>query len=125
MSKQLTIKQQRFCDNYIKTGNVTQSYIDAGYKATSNKIAYSNAKKLLEKYYICKYIEERNKELESEKIADIQEVKEYWTRLMHNDPEGEKSGLKASELLAKTYGAFLDRVETTGELEINVNIEDE
>ena len=122
--KQLTIKQQRFCDNYIKTGNATQSYIDAGYKATSNRVAYANAKKLLEKYYVKEYIKERNKELESSTIADMQEIKEFWSYLMRDTNAEAKDRLKASEYIAKTNGAFLDRVETNGEQDLNITIEE-
>jgi phage terminase small subunit len=48
----LTPKQKKFADLFIKSGNATQSYIDAGYKATKKSVAEANARKLLgEKIY--------------------------------------------------------------------------
>lgn len=46
MEKKLTLKQQRFVKEYIKTGNGTQSAIKAGYsKHTANEIAAENLAK--------------------------------------------------------------------------------
>ena len=39
LSKKLTIKQKKFADEYIKTGNATQSAINAGYsKKTAGQV---------------------------------------------------------------------------------------
>lgn len=46
--RKLTPKQKNFADEYIITGNATQSAIKAGY---SEKYANTNASKLLQKYY--------------------------------------------------------------------------
>nr|WP_237446583.1 terminase small subunit [Shimazuella alba] len=43
----MTPKQKEFADLFIKSGNATQSYIDAGYKATNKSVAEANARKLL------------------------------------------------------------------------------
>lgn len=34
---ELSIKQERFCVEYAKSGNARQAYINAGYKARDNK----------------------------------------------------------------------------------------
>lgn len=81
----LTEKQRRFADYYIESGNATQSYIDAGYKATKRTVAEANARKLLGNYSVKKYIEERMEELKSERIADQQEILEYYTRVMRGE----------------------------------------
>ena len=52
----MTLKQQRFADEYIITANATQAAIKAGYsKKTAKVIANEN----LTKPYIKKYIDER------------------------------------------------------------------
>ena len=51
--KKLTLKQQRFADEYIISGNATQSAIIAGY---SKKYAATNTDKLLKNTNISKYI---------------------------------------------------------------------
>lgn len=43
--QKLTIKQKRFADEYVKTGNATDAAIKAGY---SEKYAHTNANKLLQ-----------------------------------------------------------------------------
>ena len=49
----MTPKQQKFCDEYIKTGNATQSAINAGYsKKTAKQIGQENLTKLDIKTYI-------------------------------------------------------------------------
>ena len=43
----LTINQEKFVQNYFKTGNATQSYLDAGYKVKNTKIAEAASSRLL------------------------------------------------------------------------------
>lgn len=78
----LTTKQQKFADEYIINGNATQAAIEAGYsKKTANRIGSENLSKL----DIKKYIDERLKEIESEKTATQQEVLEYLTSVMRGE----------------------------------------
>ncbi|WP_422122920.1 terminase small subunit [Planococcus sp. X10-3] len=78
----LTVKQQRFADDYIITGNATEAAILAGYsKKTAHVTGYEN----LRKPYISAYIENRLEELRSEKVADQQEVMETLTRLLRRE----------------------------------------
>ena len=70
----LTLKQKRFADEYIISGNATESAIKAGY---SKKYANTNASKLLRNTTIKKYIDERLKILESEKVEDYKNNKIY------------------------------------------------
>lgn len=120
-AKELTIKQQRFADRYIETDNATQSYIDAGYKATTREVAEANARKLLGNYSVKKYIENRMNELQQETIASQEEVLQYLTKVMRGQ-EKDQFGLDASlqdrtkcaELLGKRYGTFVEKKEVTG-----------
>ncbi|MTO05149.1 terminase small subunit, partial [Turicibacter sanguinis] len=79
------------------------------------------------KPYIQQYIKEKQKELESNRMADMTEVREFWTEAMRNPDNAMKDRLKASEMIARTSGAFLDKVEvkTTGEQTITVTIMDD
>lgn len=125
----MTLKQQRFADEYIITGNATQSAIKAGY---SSKYANTNANKLLQNTTIKNYIDVRLAKLESEKIATQEEVLQYLTSVMRGEKtepllvlNGEgtqkviqavpnvQSRTRAAELLGKRYGLFLDRQEIT------------
>ncbi|MGY0191415.1 terminase small subunit, partial [Lactococcus petauri] len=67
----LTIKQKKFADYYIETGNATQSAIRAGYsKKTANRIATENLSKLV----ISEYIQKRLKELEKSRLMTVEEA---------------------------------------------------
>lgn len=81
MSK-LTLKQQRFADEYIISGNATEAAIKAGYsKRTARSIGQEN----LTKPDIKDYIDERLEVLKSENVADQQEVMEFLTSVMRGE----------------------------------------
>lgn len=111
--EKLTEKQKRFCDEYIRTGNATQSYFAAYPTAKSEGTAAANAVRLLKNAKVKEYVEKRNREVSNSRIAGIQEVKEYWTSVMRGEEEKTQDRLKASEFLAKTLGAFLERQEAS------------
>lgn len=113
----LTVKQKRFANEYIKSGNATQSYIDAGYSATSRSVAEANSRRLLGNERVHTYIELMNKKLEEESIADMKEIKQFWTKVIRSEEKyvEMKDRIRASELIARTNGAFLDKVEHSGE----------
>lgn len=123
MDKKLTPKQKAFVDYYIETGNATEAAIRAGYsKKTARVIGQEN----LTKPAIKQYIDKRNKVIESERIASITEVKEYWTRVMRGE-EKDQFGLdaslqdrnKAAENLAKSYGMFINKIEANVDATVN------
>ena len=80
--KHLNQRQIRFVQNYMKTNSITHSAIDAGY---SKKTAHVQGSNLLKNPTILEYITAINERLESEKIADIQEVMEYLTSVMRGE----------------------------------------
>ena len=80
--KHLTQRQLWFVQEYMKTNNITQSAIKAGY---SPKTASVQGSRLLTTVKVANYIEAVNERLESEKIADIQEVMEYLTSVMRGE----------------------------------------
>lgn len=115
----LTDLQQKFCDYYIQTGNASDSYIKAGYKATGDS-ARVNASRLLTNANVQEYIKERNKTLVSDRIADMAEVKEFWSNTMRNEEVEFKDRLKASEYIAKTNAAFIERQRHEGTLGVTI-----
>ena len=130
----LTLKQQRFADEYIISGNATQAATLAGY---SKKTARSIGQENLTKPDIKKYIDERLEELESSKIAKQDEVLRYLTSIMRgfeteqtlrgtgegmqtiDDIEvSAKDRIKAAELIGKRYAMWTDKQEVTGDIAI-------
>ena len=78
----LTAKQKKFADNYIKTGNATQSAIDAGY---SKKTAKSVGSENLTKPDIKAYIDKKMREIESDRIMGAQEALEFLTNVVRGN----------------------------------------
>lgn len=78
----LTPKQQRFADEYIKTGNATQSAIEAGYsKRTAKEVGYEN----LTKPHLKEYIDKRMEQIASSKIMTAQQVLERLTGIVKGE----------------------------------------
>lgn len=133
----LSIKQKRFADEYIISGNAYQSALKAGYSKNYSK---GNVVKLLENVSVKAYIDERLAEIDNRKIADQQEVLEYLTSVMRGevtepltvlDGDGYQRVIdaspsvatrnKAAELLGKRYRIFTEKqeVEVTGQVIFN------
>ncbi|WP_369040753.1 terminase small subunit [Staphylococcus epidermidis] len=123
----LTVKQQRFADEYIRTGNAYQSAINAGYSKTYAK---GNVVKLLENVSVKSYIDKRLEELKKESIAEQNEILQYLTSVMRgemteqtlvgqgegyqeidNIDVGAKDRIKAAELLGKRYRMWTEKIE--------------
>ena len=76
----LTVRQKRFCDNYMQSGNATQSYINAGYKVEEN-VAAVNANRLLRNANIQAQISSRQEKVQNKKILSIAEIQEDLTSI--------------------------------------------
>ena len=79
---ELTPKQKAFADYYLETGNATEAAKRAGY---SEKTAYAMGAENLRKPQISQYIEERKKQAEDKRIADISEVLQFFTSVMRGE----------------------------------------
>ena len=80
--KHLNKRQIDFVQEYMKTNNVRQSAIKAGY---SPRTASVQGSRLLTNVKVSAYIQAITERLESDKIADIQEVMEYLTSVMRGE----------------------------------------
>jgi phage terminase small subunit len=101
----MTPKQKRFIEAY--QGNASQAALDAGY---SQKTAYAIGQKLLKNAEIQKAIQERERERLSVVIASREERQTFWSETMRNPAEKMSDRIRASELLGKSEGDFLERV---------------
>lgn len=100
----LNEKQRRFCEYYAADPNATEAAKAAGY---SEKTARAQGARLLTNADVQQYIRAIQNDLAAGRIATMTQAKAFWSDVM-NDP-GEKTAdrLKASELLARSAGAFL------------------
>lgn len=126
----MTPRQQKFCDEYLISGNATEAAIKAGY---SRKTAKQTGSENLSKPDLRAYIDEQLAKIHSAKIADAEEVMKYLTSVMRGEHTeqvlklvGEgvqtvtdidvsaKERLKAAELIGKRYGLFTEKVGLEG-----------
>lgn len=140
----MTVKQQRFCDEYLIDLNATQAAIRAGY---SPNYANTNASKLLQITTIKDSLQKRMAEKEKELIADQNEVLRYLTAVMRGQSSAEivvvegtgegcsearaiqkapdeKERLKAAELLGKRYGLYTEKVDVDGAVPVVISGDD-
>lgn len=138
-TKKLSKKEEKFVIEYVRTGNATQSAIKAGY---SERSARQTACRMLTKDYILEAIDELVKQMNSEKIADAEEVMMLLTEIARGetveqnafiDKNGnpiivetkvkEKERVKALELLGKRYKLYTDKVEASVDGQVQVVFE--
>lgn len=141
----LTLKQKKFADEYIISGNATESYKRVYSNVKEDSTASAGASRMLRNVKVKSYIEERLAELNSEKIADQEEILQYLTSVMRGEHReetligmgqgfqettymdvGAKDRIKAAELLGKRYSMWTDKQELTQRtIEITVGDWDE
>lgn len=137
----MTPRQQKFCDEYLISGNATEAAIKAGY---SRKTAKQTGSENLAKPNLRAYIDEQLAKIHSAKIADAEEVMKYLTSVMRGEHTeqvlklvGEgvqtvtdidvsaKERLKAAELIGKRYGLFTDKVGLEGAVPVIITGDDQ
>lgn len=137
----MTPRQQKFCDEYLISGNATEAAIKAGY---SRKTAKQTGSENLAKLDLRAYIDEQLAKIHSAKIADAEEVMKYLTSVMRGEHTeqvlklvGEgvqtvtdidvsaKERLKAAELIGKRYGLFTDKVGLEGAVPVIITGDDQ
>ena len=113
----MTIKQKKFADEYIISGNASEAALKAGYK---NEVS---GRENLQKPTVKAYIDKRLTKLEAETIAESKEVLQYLTSVLRGETHDEvyyktefggealgkvkvqnKDRLKAAELLMRRFG---------------------
>ena len=82
----MTAKKIKFCLEYFRSGNATQSAKDAGY---SEKTAYSSGQRLLKDVEVKSYLRELAEQNASAKIADAREMQEVLTSIIRQEMDEE------------------------------------
>ncbi|MEB8114274.1 terminase small subunit [Staphylococcus saprophyticus] len=95
----LTVKQQKFADEYIISGNATEAAIKAGY---SKKTARSVGAENLTKPYIMEYINKRLNELKEERLMSIEEALTLSASIARGEEQNARS---------KIYNHLTDKVD--------------
>lgn len=116
----LTAKQRAWIDYYKQGKTATEAARLAGYKPDNAKvIGAQNLTKLNQ------YISDRDELLDRARVADMAEINAFWSDTMRDDTVDIKDRLKASELRARSIGAFIERREIVGAQTITVKLLDD
>lgn len=117
--KSLTVKQRRFVDAYIETGNAAEAARRAGYKSRNADVM---GRENLRKPTVRKVLEARLKEIEDKRIAKAKEVMEFLTSSMRGEikeeavvVEGIGDGCSVARIIEKQIGTN-DRIKAAGQL---------
>ena len=117
--KSLTVKQRRFVDAYIETGNAAEAARRAGYKSRNADVM---GRENLRKPTVRKVLGARLKEIEDKRIAKAKEVMEFLTSSMRGEikeeavvVEGVGDGCSAARIIEKRIGAN-DRIKAAVQL---------
>ena len=113
LGDKLTEQQERWIEEYLKCGDYTTASRNAGYNSTNNNnlraIGWQNSLKF--KDIIEARRKELKKELQKDTVATLTEIFEFWTDTFNDPTRKITDRLKASELLAKAKGGFIEKVE--------------
>lgn len=108
-------RQRDFVLRYAKSGIMKQAALEAGYsRGGITAIIYNLSKNPK----VQAAIHELRADDEDATIASIKELREWWTSIIRGTGKAGagaelKEQLKASDLLGKSQGAFLDRLDLT------------
>lgn len=116
MPPKLTPKQRKFCEIYAANGcNATAAARDAGYKKPNPQGSENLAKPS-----VAAYIKSLTQDAQTNRIATAAERQQFWSSIMRgevldrDEPPSLSDRVKASEILGKAQGDFLNKVELTG-----------
>ena len=135
----LSVKQEKFCLEYAKSGNQTQAYLAAGYNVKNDETAAANASRLLRNANVKERLAELAEEAKNASIADIVEMQQTLTRIIRQQMTEEvivvenvgdfmsearkmdknpsiKDIINAINTLGKMQGAFADNVNLNGNI---------
>jgi phage terminase small subunit len=112
----LNIRQKKFAEYYVESGNVSQSAVKAGY---SEKFAKSKSYLLLDNPLVVKYIQELSEEMQDKRIMNAKERQAVLSDIARNKSHMEETGdiIKAIDTLNKMTGEYLNKVEVSGNIE--------
>ena len=111
MKSKLTRRDQTVINYKANGGNMKKAMIDAGY---SENYADRNSRYLMG--IVGEQIKEDQQAIKSKKIKSVEEIQEWWAEQMDDDSLEMKDRIKCSENLARSQGAFIEKVEVKGQV---------
>lgn len=111
----LTMKQKRFCDEYLARGltKPVEAYLEAGYKPSTKSTATAAIKNMLERASVRAYIEEMKPRYEGKLLL----TRDYVIEKLKEVAEGSRNDnarVSALKHLGQYLGMWVERTEVTG-----------
>lgn len=129
MSK-LTVKQEKFCQAYIETGNASEAYRVAysAQKMTENTL-WANASRVLKNSKVLARVKELQEANQKAHSVTVESLRDDALALMEAAQAGvleNKAGAftawgKSIDIRARLYGLYQDKVEVSGEVQISAS----
>lgn len=142
----LSMKQEKFCLEYAKSGNQRQAYLAAGYKCKNDASADASASQLLRNPKVKERLAELAEELKNASIADITEMQQILTSIIRKQMTEEvivvesvgdymtearkmdkepsiKDIINAITTLGKMQGAFVEKVQQEVDMDLNIVVD--
>lgn len=142
----LSVKQEKFCLEYAKSGNQRQAYFNAGYKCKSDETADVNASRLLRNAKVQARLAELAEEIKNASIADVVEMQQTLTKIIRQQMTEEvivvenigdfmsearkmdkepsiKDIINAINTLGKMQGVFVDKVQQEVDMDLNIVVD--
>ncbi len=119
---ELNVRQKRFVDKYVETGNAAEAARHAGY---SEKTARSQGQRLLTHVDIYQYIKKHQQIETNESIISLERCLEKLTEIINDEKSTRKEVMQAMDMRLKTLGAYTSNVNANVQtISINVDIDD-
>lgn len=142
----LSVKQEKFCLEYAKSGNQRQAYLKAGYKCKNENSADASASQLLRNPKVKERLAELAEEIKNASIADMTEMQQALTSIIRQQMDEEvivvesvgdfmseartmnkkpaiKDVISAINTLGKMQGLFVDKVQQEVDMDLNITVD--
>lgn len=142
----LSVKQEKFCLEYAKSGNQRQAYYFAGYNSKSDEAADAAASRLLRNGKVQARLAELAEEAKNASIADVVEMQQTLTSIIRKQLTEEvivvenvgdfmsearkmdkepsiKDIINAINTLGKMQGVFIDKVQQEVDMDLNITVD--
>lgn len=133
--RELSMKQEKFCLEYVRCGNATEAARRAGYKGSDTTLA-ALASGNLRKPKLMDYIDELKTKIANEAIADATERKEFLTKVLRGEltevtitsdgskitvPAKLQDRIRASDQLNKMDSTYIQKLDVEGGLQVVIS----
>lgn len=115
----LNERQLRFVEHYLADPNATKAARAAGYTG-SDAVLASTGSTLLRNPKVAALLKDRSAKASDGRRSRAERIQAMWEATMEDPKADLQHRLKASELLGKVEGLFVERSKHEGKLEITV-----